>query len=252
MGLLYNLNEKLDLVLNLARSYRAASLEERFKYIDLGSKVQLGNPSLNPEKGYSADLGVRYWGDKLEMQASVFMNRMTDMIVETDGIFIYHLTEESSIDTLPALIYSNVSKALLYGCDFSLDYHISNGLQVYLNGAYIIGRDTENDTYLPSIPPMNGRFGIAYTYPEVGAINLSLMGAGAKTETRLQQAKNQPIPFSVLICHSIRRCSVSADAACSFSAASTTSPTRLTPISFPPTVATSMLSQAGISTLKQT
>lgn len=194
LGLLYNLNEKLDLVLNLARSYRAASLEERFKYIDLGSKVQLGNPSLNPEKGYSADLGMRYWGDKLEMQASVFMNRMTDMIVETDGIFIYHLTEESSFDTLPALIYRNVNKALLYGCDFGLDYHIVNGLQVYLNGAYIIGRDTENDIYLPSIPPMNGRFGIAYTYPEVGAINLSLMGAGAKNRDKIA-AGEKPTDF---------------------------------------------------------
>ena len=185
LGLIYHAAERTDLVMNLARSYRAPSLEERFKYIDLGSKVQLGNPNLKPEKGYSADLGVRYWGDKFVVQASVFANRMTDMIVETEGIFIYHLTEESSYDTLPALIYGNVSKALLYGCDFSLDYHIANGLKVYLNGAYIIGRDTENDTYLPSIPPMNGRLGIAYNYPNVGGINLSVMGAGEKKQDKI-------------------------------------------------------------------
>lgn len=182
LGFLYHVGSRTDLVMNMARSYRAPSLEERFKYIDLGSKVQLGNPDLKSEKGYSADLGVRYWGDKLEMQASAFVNRLTDMIVETDGIFVYHLTEESSYDTLPALIYGNVSKTLLYGCDFSVDYRIVSGLQLYLNATYIVGRDTENGTYLPSIPPMNGRLGVAYTYPKVGAVNLSVMAAGAKKD----------------------------------------------------------------------
>ena len=61
MGLLYKVGEKTEFVMNAARSYRAASLEERFRYIDLGSKVQLGNPNLKPEKGYSVDLGFRHW-----------------------------------------------------------------------------------------------------------------------------------------------------------------------------------------------
>ena len=179
-GLLYKTGARTELVLNLARSYRAASLEERFKYIDLGSKVQLGNPNLKPEKGYSADLGIRHWGDKFNVQFTVFANRLTDMITEVEGKYIYHLTEESSYDTLPALIYSNVNKALLYGCDMSVSYNILNGLKVYVNGALVMGRDLENKTYLPGIPPMNGRLGVAYNHPNIGGVNLSVMAAAAK------------------------------------------------------------------------
>ena len=185
LGLLYKTGEHTELVMNLARSYRAASLEERFKYIDLSSKVQLGNPNLKPEKGYSADLGIRHWGDKFDMECSVFANYLTDMITEVDGIFVYHLTEESSYDTLPALIYDNVDKALLYGCDMSVSYSPINNLQVYMTGAYVIGRNLTDNSYLPYIPPMNGRLGIAYTYPKVGTVNLSVMAAGAKEEGKI-------------------------------------------------------------------
>lgn len=182
VGMLYKVGETTELVMNAARSYRAASLEERFKYIDLSSKVQLGNPNLKPEKGYSVDFGVRHWGEKFDIQGSVFANYLTDMIAETNGIFIYSLADGSSIDTLPALIYGNVDKAMLYGADLSVDYRIIDGLQVYMTGAYTIGRNLTNKTYLPNIPPMSGRIGVAYTYPKVGAINLSVMAAGAKDE----------------------------------------------------------------------
>ena len=52
-GLLYQLGNNVDASMNLARSFRAPSLEERFKYIDLGNFVQLGDPALKPESGYS-------------------------------------------------------------------------------------------------------------------------------------------------------------------------------------------------------
>lgn len=189
MGLLYKVGEKTELVMNAARSYRAASLEERFKYIDLSSKVQLGNPNLKPEKGYSVDFGVRHWGEKFDLQGSVFANYLTDMIVETNGIFIYSLADGSTIDTLPALVYDNVDQAMLYGVDFSVDYHIIDGLQAYMTGAYIVGRNLTNKTYLPNIPPMSGRLGVAYTYPNVGAVNLSVMAAGAKEEGMIAEGE---------------------------------------------------------------
>ena len=189
VGLLYKVGPKTELVMNAARSYRAATLEERFKYIDLSSKVQLGNPYLKPEKGYSVDLGVRHWGEKVDLQGSVFANYLTDMIAETNGIFVYSLADGSTIDTLPALIYDNVEKALLYGAEFSVDYRIINGLQVYMSGAYTVGRNLTNQSYLPNIPPMSGRLGVVYTYPEVGAINLSVMAAGAKEEGKIAEGE---------------------------------------------------------------
>ncbi|MCB8995138.1 MAG: TonB-dependent receptor, partial [Bacteroidales bacterium] len=77
-GLLFHMTAKSDLSLSLSKAYRAPSIEERFKYIDLGSLVKLGDPKLKPEEGYSADLGLRIWTNKFRFNASVFGNRMTN------------------------------------------------------------------------------------------------------------------------------------------------------------------------------
>lgn len=178
-GVIYKITNKLHLVLNGARSYRSPSLEERFKYIDLTSKVRLGNPDLKPEDGISGDLGIRFWGDKFTAQASGFINRINNMIVERDGIFIYSTTDGGT-DTVPALILDNVGNALIYGVDLSLNYNIINGLNVFASGSYTMGRDLENDSYLPNIPPMKGVLGVSYTYAKVGTISVEVTGVGEK------------------------------------------------------------------------
>ena len=45
VGLLYKVLPDVDLTLNAGRAFRAPSLEERFKYIDLGNFVRLGDPA---------------------------------------------------------------------------------------------------------------------------------------------------------------------------------------------------------------
>lgn len=175
-GAIYNMFRNTDLVVNVARSYRAPSLEERFKYIDLGAYVQLGNQDLKPEDGYFADLGVRYWGNRLQVEGSAFVNRITNMIVEAPGEFIYNTTDGKS-DTLPALIASNVSKALLYGFEIDGSWMFARNFYADFSGSYTIGKDTENDTYLPLIPPFSGRLGLTYNYPKVGSVSVSLFAA---------------------------------------------------------------------------
>lgn len=176
-GLLYNLQKNTDLSMNFARSFRAPSLEERFKYIDLGNYVELGNIHLQPESGYSADLGLRVWKTRFNLQSSLFVNRISNMIVESPGQFIYTLTSETEPDTLPALINSNVSKAILYGFDFKLGYTLCKEFVFLMSGSYVRGKDTEANTNLPLIPPLNGRLGIRYSPAKLGSIELTLVGA---------------------------------------------------------------------------
>ncbi len=179
LGAIYKITNKLHVVLNGARSYRSPSLEERFKYIDLTSKVRLGNPDLKSEDGVSGDLGVRFWGDKFTMQASGFINRINNMIVERDGVFIYQTTDGAT-ESVPALVLDNVGKALLYGVDLNLDYNIINGLNVFASGSYTMGIDKEDDSYLPNIPPMKGVIGVSYTYDKVGTASVEMTGVGEK------------------------------------------------------------------------
>lgn len=179
IGAIYKITNKLHIVFNGSRSYRSPSLEERFKYIDLTSKVRLGNPDLKSENGISSDLGIRFWGDKLNAQASVFINKINNMIVEHDGIFVYQTTDGTT-DSVPALILDNVGKALIYGVDLSFNYNIINGLNVFASGSYTMGIDKEDNSYLLNIPPMRGVLGVSYTYAKVGTISLEITGVGEK------------------------------------------------------------------------
>ncbi|PID92447.1 MAG: hypothetical protein CSA96_03320 [Bacteroidetes bacterium] len=176
-GMLFQLADHVDFSLNLARSFRSPSLEERFKYIDLGSYVRLGDPSLKPEKGNSADLGLRVWSPRFTLQSAVFINHIEDMIVENPGEFIYTMSSGSDPDTLPALINSNVSEALLYGFDIGFEYNIYGNVVLFGSGAYVTGKDIKADSYLPLIPPLNGRAGVRYVYRKAGSIEFAVRAA---------------------------------------------------------------------------
>lgn len=185
-GMLYKLFKDIDLTLNIARSFRAPSLEERFKYIDLGNFVRLGDPDLRPESGYSADLGLRIWKPKVTFQIDGFVHRISNMIVETPGEFIYTLNtgaSQGTTDTIPALINANVSKALLYGVDFGLQYNVYSDFVLFASGAYVRGKDTEAGVSLPLIPPLNGRLGMRYTHPKIGSAEFTVVGAARQNKT---------------------------------------------------------------------
>lgn len=179
-GMLYKLLKDSDLSFNFARSFRAPSLEELFKYIDLGNYVRLGNTNLKPESGYSADLGIRVWKPRLNFQADVFANRILNMIVEAPGSFIYTINtgaSEGLTDTLPALVNKNVSKAKLYGFDFGFQYNFHSDFVLLGTGSYVRGKDTEAGTDLPQIPPLSGRLGLRYTNSKIGSAELTVVGA---------------------------------------------------------------------------
>jgi len=175
LGVLYALTNDVDFSLNAGRSFRAPSLEESFKYIDFGNMVRLGNPNLDPEKGYSVDLGFRIWKPKFNMKVNGFVNWLSDMIVEESGEFIYSYTT-GVVDTIPALINANVDQARLVGFDLNFEYNFYKSFTIYGLGSFVRGIDTKNDTSLPLIPPLNGRLGLRYELPKYLGIDFIAVG----------------------------------------------------------------------------
>ncbi len=192
IGLLFNVNNTTDISFTASRAFRSPSLDERFKYIDLGATVRLGNPELKPEQGYFFDLGTKIWKDKFQFSANLFINMMSDMIVELPGEAVFPLAAfpDSSV-TVSALINSNVDKATLYGFDVSTHYNIYNSIVLFGSVSFVRGKDVLNNKNLPLIPPLNSRTGIRYTNPKwFGAemvVNMSanqLKTAEGETETK--------------------------------------------------------------------
>lgn len=188
LGILYSIAQDVDLSLNAGRSFRAPSLEESFKYIDLGNMVRLGDPDLDPEDGYSLDLGFRLWKPKFQFKVNGFVNWISNMIVEEPGEFIYSYTS-GIVDTIPALINANVDQARLYGIDLSFQYNLYKNLVLHGVGSFVRGEDILNNSDLPLIPPMNGRLGLRYNIPKY--LGLDLIAIGFTDQDKVADGESQ-------------------------------------------------------------
>lgn len=149
ISLLYSITESLDFTFNLARSFRSPSLEERYQYIDLGSRVRIGNPFLEPEEGSFTDIGIRIRENNFALRLNAFINYIQNLVVEIPGAY----------EDRPAAIKSNAGKSLLHGFDFNTEYSFIPDNKIYLTSSYVNGRYIEMNVHLPQIPPFNGRAG---------------------------------------------------------------------------------------------
>jgi hemoglobin/transferrin/lactoferrin receptor protein len=57
-------------------------------------------------------------------------------------------------------VNENVSKAEIYGTEFSMNIYIDEICKIYGNIAYAYGKNTITDEYLPTIAPLNGLLGV--------------------------------------------------------------------------------------------
>jgi outer membrane receptor protein involved in Fe transport len=172
LGMLHNITEKLNFTLTAGRSFRSPSIEERYKYIDLGNLVRVGDPELSPEEGYTFDAGLSVWDSDFTLKANGYLNNFNNLVVEQPGQYIKEY-ESGAKDTVDALINKNVNKARIYGFDMQLSYMPTGNFVIHGSASFVRGQDIKNNTNLPLIPPLNGRLGIKYNIQKVGAINLS-------------------------------------------------------------------------------
>lgn len=150
LSTLYKITNSLHATFNYGRSFRAPSIEERFLFADLGSFIRAGNPFLEPEDGNFFDLGFRVWEDNFSLRLNGFLNMFTNLVSEEAGTFLNR----------PARISVNVGKATLTGFDLFAEYRFFEKSSIYLSLAYVSGKDTENDTPLRFIPPLNATSGV--------------------------------------------------------------------------------------------
>ncbi|HEX2869346.1 MAG TPA: TonB-dependent receptor [Ignavibacteriales bacterium] len=160
---LYSFIRGVNFNFNLARSFRAPSLEERFRYIDQGNVVYLGNPDLKAEDGLSTDAGVRIFNESFSLDLDAFLNNMSNMVVDKPATY----------EGRPAFISSNVGRARLMGFDLSAEYTVLSRYQFYMTASYVSGRDLEKDLYLPQIPPFNGKLGLKVPVMDYADVDFS-------------------------------------------------------------------------------
>ncbi|MBN1557930.1 MAG: TonB-dependent receptor, partial [Lentisphaerae bacterium] len=130
-----------------AAGYRAASLEERFQYLDLGDgRIRLGNPELDPERSWFGECGATWTGERGALAVSAFRHELRDLIAET------------AVDAV-TLVNENIAKARLYGMEAEGRWRPAPAWEWHGNVAWTVGRDRETGAYLGEVPPVNGLAG---------------------------------------------------------------------------------------------
>jgi hemoglobin/transferrin/lactoferrin receptor protein len=155
----------------VATAFRSPSLEERYQYIDLGSIVLVGNPSLKPEQSVSLNGGIRSHGWGASIQADVFVNILRDLVSVAPGTF----------EGRPASINTNIGSARLYGGEISAEATLSLHSGVRASVSYVRGEDTRAHVNLPQIPPLLGSLEFRRVIEGAGAASVIVIWAGSQT-----------------------------------------------------------------------
>jgi hemoglobin/transferrin/lactoferrin receptor protein len=162
-GAVYTLSSAVNLSCLAAAAFRSPSLEERFQFIDLGSLVRVGDPTLRPERSISINAGVHLRHDLISVQADFFYNGLTDLVTEIPGTF----------EGRPALVKANIGEARLYGFEFTGATLLTSWAALSYSIAYVRGEDMRTHANLPQIAPLNGQAALKVSLPSIGSMEVS-------------------------------------------------------------------------------
>ena len=171
IDLLYNVSNNQTLSLSLANSYRAASIDERFKYIDLTADVHKGNPDLKPEKGTFTNLNYTFISPKLQVKADVYANYLIDLI-----------TEVQTSTTPKIFTNTNINKALFLGAELEANWNMCKHFSLLANASYTNTQDLDANRALPQIPPMSGFASLNYHSGKLFEASFSTLWAASQKE----------------------------------------------------------------------
>ncbi len=120
---------------SVARAFRNPSFVESFLDLNIGGAVMAsGNRDLNAEEITSFELGyqTRFLENKLQFKVDTFYN-IVDEIIEFRNVNFL-----PPISPFPPFVfdYENEGRAVAYGGEISLEYHVSDRLSGYLNYSY--------------------------------------------------------------------------------------------------------------------
>lgn len=166
----YTPAKRHKIALCLSNAYRVASIEERFKYIDLGNGVHLGDPALKAENGFFSNLSYNLTLNKVLLKVDFFANYLLGMIAE---------------EKLSATVYknNNIDQAFFTGAEIELDWLITRDLRFHTNASYVYTRNVLEGSALPMIPPANGNISLNYRLNKL--MNTALSARWAATQNQL-------------------------------------------------------------------
>lgn len=161
---------------NLARAYRAPSLNELFYSGITGRGNILAQPGLKPEMSYNLDFGIKIIQNRFFVGAYAFYYVI-------DGMIERYQVEES------LYTYGNINRGEIRGYEIEIEYYPMPGWRIFGNFFSFKGKSLNSDDYLNDVPPHRLYLGTKFW---VGRLSFEL-------NATLQGEKSNPGPAEVAI-----------------------------------------------------
>ena len=158
LAALYEIRDGMVLGASLARAFRTPSIEELFSNgPHLASfRFEVGNPNLDAEYGFGADLFARVNLPSFNAEVAVFRN-------ELDNYIFYEVTDELEPRFRRYFISrARQSDALLLGAEGRVQWEVVPQLALDATASYVWGERRPSGEPLPAIPPLQGTLGARY------------------------------------------------------------------------------------------
>lgn len=154
IGAVIKLIDDLSVKFAGARGYRAATIEERFAFLNLTPTLtKFGDPNLDPEHNLLGETALLWEGERITASAGAYINRLSDLIGDVR-------VDETKI------VSENINEARIHGFEGDFKVRLGHGLTAYSALATANGTNLTDHQYLPDIPPYNGYAGLRYENEE--------------------------------------------------------------------------------------
>ena len=168
IGLNYQPIDQLEIGWQLARAHRNATVLERYAdgWHAGATRVELGDPSLQSEKGLGMDLFIRFTGERFRIEATGFYNRIDNYValLTLDNVEAVNIPYRVRADReFPNTIQFFGTDAELLGFEFQSRVMLMDQLYFDFVMDYVRGtRADDTKDPLPFIPPFRTGFTLGY------------------------------------------------------------------------------------------
>lgn len=176
IGGTFKIMPSMVLFTNLARAYRAPSLNELFYSGVTGRGFIIAQPGLKPEMSYNLDFGLKIIQNRFFMGAYAFYYLI-------DGMIERYMVEEA------VYTYGNINRGEIKGYEIELEYYPIPGWRIFGNFYAFKGKSLNSDDYLNDIPSHRLYLGTKFW---IGRLSFEV-------NATLQGKKSNPGPAEVAI-----------------------------------------------------
>lgn len=184
LGTVYNISDRMNLRLNMARGFRAPTVSELCSNgVHEGSvQYELGNEALHPELSTQIDLGMDYTSHVVSFRSSLFTNWISNYV------FLSRIAQVI-VPGYRSYRYQQ-GDARLMGGEVSVDVHPINALHIENTFSYVRGiqlHQTPEAHNLPMMPAPRWTADVRYDFPDFAHGHCRRTFVGVSMDYNLKQ-----------------------------------------------------------------